>query len=154
MHVMCPLKTIQLWHFNIPEKSLVFNSHRSTQVSHQLWLVWHLGLDPWHRWEIWQIQHAQVIFLLLFGLWWFRIYCATTKWRRVTSCHTIFTLKSIFFREKIPCAIFRLTTSILFQTEALPVEVGQGSPRALSWRDVQTRVICEQECWILLWYDE
>ena len=34
----------------------------SKQVSHQLWLVWHLGLDPRHRRQIWQIHHTQVTF--------------------------------------------------------------------------------------------
>ena len=37
----------------------------SKQVSHQLWLVWHLGLDPWHRRQIWQIHHTQVTFFIL-----------------------------------------------------------------------------------------
>ena len=91
------------------ELLLVFNSHLAIQVSHQLWLVWHLGLDPWHRRQIWQIHHAQVI------------WASVCVWRmRVTSHHLTLTVKPIFL------------TTHLFQTEAFPVDVWQGRTGALS----------------------
>ena len=94
----------------------------SKQVSHQLWLVWHLGLDPWHRRQIWQIHHTQVTFCIC----------------NVMPCN---------FHDQWT---FIFSPPFTFQIEAFPVDVGQGRAGTLSWRFFQARVKMEKK-YIRIW---